>query len=366
MEASSTVSVNYLWEIGIQSFNEGDTPETGMKKIWGAMAPDSDLLLLVKIVVVLWADTFWAKTKINIWLLARNLRDAIGVRLTDAIEIAESASTSLAKELTANNNYISGHLPKQSSKNQKLSLKQIMAIWNKTNYLYFPDKHSHVYGPAQSYNTSVKTHEPALLGYYSEKGFSFTLPNAENYFLVVAEAPDIINIKSSNPFIKGQNNTLTDDTDHDKKVYVLVNNTAYVPYRNDTNSSETVIFEVYCNNLPVGSLVTLAADDHQLRNTLSSTSIVTCETDHFKVEGTIPASYQGRMKLIIMTPKGTELHTTSSIKVKEVWYLGVNHSHYKQAANILKDSASLIFGEPILIEVQEYFFVSEAYGESIH
>src|SRR5262249_19307640 len=79
------------WDIGLNSFNSGDVATTAMQKIWAAMQPPASLPLLASIVGALYGDTYWATTKMDVNLLAKDLQAALGINPSDCQRAAKIA-----------------------------------------------------------------------------------------------------------------------------------------------------------------------------------------------------------------------------------------------------------------------------------
>ncbi len=68
------------WDLGLKSFNEGQSATTAMQTLYNAWMPPFSLNVLASIIGALYGDTYWAQTKMDQKLLAYQLQAALGIK----------------------------------------------------------------------------------------------------------------------------------------------------------------------------------------------------------------------------------------------------------------------------------------------
>ena len=106
-------------------------------------------------------------------------------------------------------------------------------------------------------------------------------------------------------------------------------------FYNQDSRPETFAFEAHCNKVPEGTVVALKCNDSKLRCTQSDGIKISRKYQTVSTIATVPANYQGDLKVLIKTPDGKLLPEGASVEVCMTWLLDHSHDRYLDAADML-------------------------------
>lgn len=406
------MTTNY-WEIGLKSFNAGDPATIGIQKIWDAMAPPASLSLLATIVGSLWADTYWAVTKMDKDRLALDIQAAIGMKPADSQKAAAYAFSSWYGLLVRGNLGDNGTIPKDDPVTSSpdvvvngkapLTVSQLIKQWNVYIYDPEPGLKNNTYGRAQSIGIEVPIKKPRLRMYYSDAGFApprtswvkmftfngdketspletlqgakpvhpgeraassesfaFTPPGSGHFCLISCAGSEFFD---NNPSNDGGNWNTQEWVHYNgaagwHNVDVPQSNSPTLKYYNEDGRPEHYSFEAHCRNLPEGSRVALVSESKRLQHRIMGGLRSTSQAYHLvTAEGEVPPTFVGELEVRFETPDGGNLPPGSSIDVRKFWHLAPGHPHYLQAVDQLGDTRALAEGRPVRIAMGNFTFV---------
>jgi hypothetical protein len=401
------------WDLGLKSFNEGDSATTAIQTIWEAMQPPASLPLLATIVGALWADSYWAQTKLDTNLLAANLQAALGLNYPDCLKAATFAFQTWYGLLVRANFGDQSSIPKSDPVTASpdvvvngaatLTVKQLITMWNQYVYTPQPGLKNNTYGRAQSANLQVPITKPVLRMYYSDAGFNpppstwvkmftfdgsetsplegitsgttlgvgeraanpnsfaFNPPGAGHYCLITVVGTEYF---TNNPSANQGGNWNTQEWIHYNgaagwhNVDVPKENKATLKYYNQDGVPERFIFEAHCCNLPEGTIVSLESGHKELAHPIKSAILnISRPYQVLSTEAEIPPNFAGELKIQFKTPDGKPLPEKASIDVRMDWHLASTHRNYTQAIEQLKDIQALAQQRSVRIGMGNFVFV---------
>jgi hypothetical protein len=411
-DTATSPTQNY-WNIGLKSFNAGDSSTTGMQKIWDAMTPPVSLPLVATIVNSLWADTYWNLTGFNVTQLASDLQAALGLNPIDCQRAANRAVANWCGLLVRGNMADQGSpMPKADpvtaspdvvvNGTATITVQRLITLWNQFIYTPNPGLKNNSYGRAQSINLPVPITQPNLAMYYSDAGFNpppsswiqmfttdglnkvplttlagsgpmqpgdraanadplmFNVPGTGHYCAISVVSTEYF---TNNP---GQNtgNWDTQAWIHNNgaagwhNVDVSKSNQASLKFHNQDGVAERFAFLVDCHKLPKGTKISLACDDSGLAHPIRLDSAPTTKVHHvFSTVADVPPHFAGKLALQLDTPDGEPLPAGSAVQVRMVWHIAPGHRHYADALAQLGQTPAEGRPGPALISMGEYTFV---------
>jgi len=405
------------WDLGLKSFNEGDSATVAIQTIWDAMAPPASLPLLATIVGSLWADTYWAQTKLEPKLLAANLQAALGLNPADCAKAAAIAFQNWYGLLVRGNFGDAASIPKLDPVTASpdvvvngaatLTVKHLITMWNQYIYTPQPGLKNNTYGRAQSANIQVPITKPVLRMYYSDAGFNpppttwvkmytfdgssetsplegitsgtiigigeraanpdafaFNPPGSGHYCLITVVGTEYF---TNNPSTNQGGNWNTQEWIHYNgaagwhNVDVPKENKATLKYYNQDGVPERFIFEAHCRNLPKGTIVSLESEHKELSYPIKSPAVnITQEYQVVSTEAELPPNFEGELKIHFKTPDGKLLSEPSSIDVRMDWHISSAHRNYNQAIEQLKDIQAFAQKQSVRIPMGNFVFIGKS------
>ncbi|MBO3457332.1 hypothetical protein G7B40_005315 [Aetokthonos hydrillicola Thurmond2011] len=398
------------WDLGLKYFNDGDLAITAIQKLWRQMPPPASLPLLATIIGALYADTYWANTKMDVNLLAGNLQAGLGINPADCQKAANIAFSRWYGFLVRSNMGDSGSIPKPDpvtnspdvvlNGDTTLPVDQLIEQWNTYIYTLKPGLKNNVYGRAQSVNIKVPQH-PQLSMYYSDAGFNpppsswvkmftddgsattpmqgiqpgsigvgdrcanpqqfaFSPSGAGHYCLITVVSTEFF---TNDPLVN-PGNWNTQEWIHSNgaagwhNVDVTQANHAVLKFYNQDGTSEQFVFEAHCRNLPIGTTVSLRCEHEDLPYSIQTPSVkIVQEYQVISTRAEVPPNFAADLHVQFDTPDGKCLPGESSIDVRMDWELSAAHQHYHQALNQLGDTNSGFLGSRVRIPMGNFTFV---------
>jgi hypothetical protein len=406
------MSTNY-WKIGLDSFNAGDSPITGIQKIWDAMQPPTSLATLATVVGSLWADTYWATTKMDVNRLASDIEAGIGINLADAQKAAQFAFDRWAGLLVRGNPTDGGSIPKSDpvtsspdvvvNSEVALTVEQLVEQWSDSIYTPQLGLKNNTYGRCQSYGIQVPITKPVLRMYFSDAGFSpppmswiqmftsdssadtspfetrqgsktlapgdraansesfyFTPPAAGHYCLITVAGTEFF---TNNPLSNLGGNWNTQEWVYHngaagwRNVDVSPTSMAALKFYNQDGRAERFGFEAHCHKVPEGTEVSLECRDERLAYPLQGSGKCAKAYEVVTAEGEIPPYFTGDLSVRFKTPNGKPLPRGASVDVRKFWHLSPGHPHYHQAVDQLADTRALALHAPVRIPMGNFTFI---------
>lgn len=401
------------WNVGLKSFNAGDSATTGIQTIWDAMQPPASLPLLATIVGALWADTYWAQTKLDPNLLATNLQAALGLNPSDCQKAAAIAFQNWYGLLVRSNMNDQAYIPKSDPVTESpdvvvngaatITVSQLIKMWNQFIYTPQPGLKNNTYGRAQSVNISVPITQPVLRMYYSDGGFNtpptswvkmytfdgsetsplegstgnttlgtgeraanpnsfaFTPPGSGHYCLITVVGTEFF---TNNPSTIQSGNWNSQEWIHYNgaagwhNVDVAQGSEATLKYYNQDGVPERFVFEAHCRNLPAGTKVSLESSNKELSYPVKSPVVNVAQPYQVvSTEAEIPPNFAGELKVYFKTPNNKPLPPEASIDVRMDWQIPSNHRHYTQAIEQLKDLQAFAQNKSVRIAMGNFTLI---------
>jgi len=400
------------WDLGLKSFNAGDDATTAIQKIWDAMNPPASLPLLATIVGSLYADTYWAVTRLDVNLLAANLQAALGVNPNDCKKAATIAFQNWYGLLVRSNFGDGASIPKPDPVTASpdvvvngaatITVKQLVTQWNQYIYTPQPGLKNNTYGRAQSVNIQVPISQPRLRMYFSDAGFNppptswvkmFTTDNKEIATLetVAGDQPIGVGERSANgvafafnppgsghyclisvagseffdnnPSVTGGNWSVQEWVHYNgaagwHNVDVAKGSQAVLKFYNQDGVAERFIFEAHCHKLPEGTVVSLESDDAGLASPIKTGAVrISRRNQVVSTEAVIPPNFAGNLKVRFETPNSKLIPPGSAVDVRMDWHIPAGHHQYAQAVEQLHDTQALLASQPVRIPMGNFTFV---------
>lgn len=401
------------WDLGLKSFNEGDTAITGIQTIWNAMQPPASLPLVATIIGALWADTYWYQTKMNIDQLAGDLQAALGLNPSDCKKAATIAFQNWYGLLVRANLNGQSSIPKGDPVTDSpdvivngkatLTVEQLIRMWNQYIYTPEPGLKNNTYGRAQSINIQVPITKPVLRMYYSDAGFNpppstwvkmytfegsetsslegitgnttlnvgeraanpdsfaFNPPGSGHYCLITVVGTEYF---TNNPSANESGNWNTQEWIHYNgaagwhNVDVPQGNKATLKYYNQDGVPERFIFEANCRNLPIGTIVSLESTNKELKHPIKSSVLnITKACQTLSTEAELPPNFAGDLIINFKTPNDKSLPENASIDVRMDWHIPSTHRHYIQAIEQLNDIQAFAQNKSVRIGMGNFVFI---------
>jgi hypothetical protein len=411
-ELSPTGSPNQrYWDLCLKSFNNGDIATTAIQTVWAAMPPPASLPLLASIVGAIYADTYWATTKMDADRLARDLQASLGINPADCQKAARFAFSKWYGLLVRANFGDDGSIPKSGSPTASpdviingrttLTIDQIIRMWNVYKWDPSPGLKNNTYGRAQSVNIQEPITTPRLSMYYSEAGFNppptswvqmytfdrgaresvlqglqpgnvpvggkaanldsfaFQPPGTGHYCAIATASTEFF---ANKPFEQGGNWNSQEWIVNNgaaawHNVDVQKTKDSVLKFYNQDAVSEHFQFEAHCSRVPAGNVVSLAFEDGKLASG-SPASSLTIKRDYevAGIESHVPPHYVGNLHLTI---DGGPLPAGASVDVRMYWRLPHDHPHYLQAVDQLRDTRALEQKTPLRLPMGNFTFVGK-------
>ncbi|UOQ51947.1 hypothetical protein [Hymenobacter cellulosivorans] len=130
-------------------------------------------------------------------------------------------------------------------------------------------------------------------------------------------------------------------------------------FYNQDESPEDFYFSVTCRNVPEGSLISLRTDD---ANAAFDTGAlrVTGRAQSFKQNVTLPAKYEGNLKVRLESPEGGLLPANAAVEITMLWVLKPGHERYADAAQHFSAQAAAANGQEIALQLGSFTILGGA------
>jgi hypothetical protein len=399
------------WDIGLKCFNDGEVATTAIQRIWAAMAPPASLNVLASIVGSLYADTYWATTKMDRNKLALDLQASLGINPNDCQKAATFAFSKWYGLMVRANFSDAGAIPKLGSltaspdviANGKaaLTVQQLIAMWNVYVWDPQPNLKNNCYGRAQSINIQEPIAKPILRMYYSDAGFNppptswiqmftftgsspvsdmqgttpgpvpvggrianvdsfaFTPAGSGHYCMIAAVGTEFF---TNNPLdTPGNWNSMEWLTNNGAagwhNVDVPLGKDSLLKFYNQDSTPEHFAFEAHSAKVPAGTIISLGFADKQLAQTQPTQSVKIVKG--YEVVGTeaeIPPHYTGDLRLSI---DGKPLPADASVDVRLYWRIPPGHRNYLQAVDHLGDIRALNQRTEVHVPLGNFTFIGK-------
>jgi len=126
---------------------------------------------------------------------------------------------------------------------------------------------------------------------------------------------------------------------------------------NHDGRPEKFIIEAECINVPKGTMVALNYDNTNLKNINSDNVKISHEYQIIETEATLPANYNGELKVVIQTPDGKLLPKGASVEINSAWLLDHTHKRYLDAADLLQANKDARASRNIKVPMGSYTIV---------
>ena len=410
-QESALVSPNQrYWDLGLKCFKDGDLATTAIQKIWAAMPPPASLNLLAAIVGSLYADTYWATTKMDRNHLALDLQASLGINPSDCQKAANYAFSRWYGLLVRGNFGDNGAIPKTGAITASpdvvingrapLTVDQLIRMWNQYNWDPQPGLKNNTYGRAQSVNIEVPIETPILRVFYSDAGFNppptswiqaFTFDNtATSPMQGIAPGPVLVGGKIANtdsfaftPAGSGHycliavvgsefftNNPLDTPGNWNSSEWITNNGAAgwhnvdvpkakesTLKFYNQDNAEEGFVFEAHCSKVPEGTRVSLGFSDKLLAQAHPTQSItINKPYQVVTTEAQVPPNFTGDLVVGI---DGKALPADASVDVRLNWRLPPGHPRFLDAVERLHETTALNLRTPINLPLGSFTFVGK-------
>jgi len=407
---SLAVSPNQkYWDIGLQSFNDGDVSTVAIQKIWAAMTPPASLNVLASIVGSLFADTYWATTQMDRNQLALDIQASLGINPTDCQKAAAFAFSKWYGAVVRANFGDVGGIPKPGSltnspdvvANGKASLtvQQLISMWNVYQWDIQPGLKNNCYGRAQSLNIQEPITKPVLKMFYTDAGFVPPPPSWIQMFTYNGNNP-ISEMQGTQPgpiLVGGKcansesfaftppgsghycmisvvgteyftNNPLDTPGNWNSSQWIANNgaagwhnvdvpkgNQSSLKFYNQDNSPEHFIFEAHNAKVPSGTTISLGFADRQLAQTNATQSVkVVKGYEVLLTEAEVPPHFAGDL---ILSIDGKPLPADASVDVRMYWRVPPGHRNYLQAVDQLGDVRALNQRTEVHVPMGNFTFI---------
>lgn len=401
-----------LWDLAVKCFNDGLNNVQAIQKVWDSMPPPAPLPTLATIIGAIYADSYWATTKLDPALLSASIQAALGLNKIDCDRAASIAFQKWYGLLVRANFADSSLIPKPDPVTSSpdvvvngqatLTVEQLIRQWNSYIYTPQPGLKNNTYGRAQSVNIQVPITEPVLRMFSSDAGFNpppqtwiqlftFTDDKATSPLQGMVAGPIGIGERSANtesfaftPQGTGHyclisvagteffsNNPLDQAGNWNSQEWVHYNgaagwhnvdvataNAETLKFYNQDGRPERFVFEAHCSKVPSGTLVSLECNDGRLSFPISSGDVkVTRDYQVVSAEAEVPPNFAGELTVRFETPDGKLLPDGSSVDVRMSWIIPHGHVHYTQAVDQLGDHRLAALAQPARIAMGNYIFL---------
>lgn len=388
------------WDSGLQCFTAGNTAVETVRDLW--KDPKGDLGLLAAIIGALYADTYWAATRMDANKLASDLHAVTLVNPDLCLTAASKAFSGWSGLFLRANMNDDGRVPKRGhvtaspdvaySGSVKLTPQQLIERWGKTDWPSL-GLQNYAYGRAQSLRIQVPITKPSLSMFSikaalnppptswtrlytwegarrespmvdihgmstiaptfrcaNEPAFRFNPPGSGAYSLIAVAGTEFF-----------ENSPLQSISNWDSQewrrnngaagwrgVTVSASGKEVLEFYNQDDTPELFVFEAHCRNLASGSEVGMTSDAVALASAARITAwyqVVTAEVE-------VPANHEGELavRFPVLPPKG-------SVDVQLYWVLAPGHRHYPQALGLLADDSTDAARDAVRIPMGNYTFV---------
>lgn len=411
LQESAVASPNQkYWDIGLKCFKDGDPATIAIQKIWNQMQPPASLNLVAAIVGSLYADTYWATTKMDRNHLALDLQASLGINPADCQKAANAAFSLWYGLLVRGNFGDNGAIPKTGNITASpdvvingkapLSVDQLIRMWNQYNWDPQPGLKNNTYGRAQSINIQVPIETPKLRMFYSDAGFNppptswiqlFTFNNtAESPMEGIVPGPVPVGGKIANtdsfafnPPGSGHycviavaateffsNNPLDTPGNWNSAEWIANNGAAgwhnvdvpkgkesTLKFYNQDHTEERFVFEAHCSKVPEGTRISLGFGDRVLAQAYPTQSLtVTKGYEVLTTEARIPANFAGDLVVGI---DGKSLPADASVDVRLNWQIAPGHPRFLDAVGLLGELSALNLKTPVGVSLGNFTFVGK-------
>jgi hypothetical protein len=404
-------SPNY-WQMGLTSFNNGDPATTAMQTIYNAMFP-ANLTLVAEIVGALYADHYFVNTQLSSAMLANELSASLGKNPADCQRAANIAFSQWYGLSVRANLADTAAIPRPGSLTSSpdilvngitpIPVSTLIQQWNQTTWGPISGDKNLVYGRAGSVNISVPitkaefslfttdaglnnppnqwtqlfTHaesrtstvqtiggattlQPGDRGAISDP-FVWDVPGSGHYCLIAVARTEFF---TNDPaLIQPSNwNSLTWITYNGAagwhNVDVVSSNEEVLKIYNQDGTRETYEFEADCTNVPIGTEVSIAAEDPVLPAIIRSHAVrISGNEQVVRAAGELPGNYKGDLTIRFKTPDGKLLPAPASVAVNMYWVVPPGHAHYEDAVAMVGDTQAIALNRRMRLHVGSFTFV---------
>jgi hypothetical protein len=404
------------WDTAVECHRQGMSDIQAIKTVWRSMLPPANLSQLATIIGAIYANTYWATTKMDPNHLSTSLQKAGGWSKVDCDAAAAVAFANWFGLFARNDMSNNGSIPKPGALTNspdvlvnadgQLDPYDMLTKWNSTFYNAATGTKNYAYGRVQSRNIPVSINKPVLRMFYTVAGFGsppsswqvlYTLSNNESAVLQgLSTGPIEAGGRAANgakpedafcfmPIGTDQhycllatasteffaNNPLTTVGNFDCQEWITYNGAAgwhniavtsaneeRLRFYNQDGRPERFAFEAHCYNLPKGTKVSLECKDARLLHSIDSGTIpVAGEYQLVATEAELPANFSGDLTLRFATPDGKALPKGAWIEARMLWVLPPGHIHYERGANQLRAHQSVSSNQAIRLGMGSYSFI---------
>lgn len=380
-------TIQDLWNAAIDYFKAGDYDTDAMYKLYRRMNPKLGFQDIANVCSGVYADTYWNITFMDSSFLSKSLQQALALSAPLADSYAKNAISQWRGILSRKNISDIGRIPTSDDFTQSIDIVcnqntpiQTDALINNWNSRYWQTPQvgkNYVYIRCANVQFLDPITEPVAQMFYSTGGFNqpptswiqclTTDDNQESPIQLLGGKPGpmplgtrgvsgafslepatndhicVIGAISSEFFTKNQPKNIPLGN-WNSYTYITHNGAAAwhnfdpqndiidrLHFYNQDETPETFAFIATCQNVPVGSKISLSSDDKTLAFTSGAVE-VRQSSQTIRKTVTLPGNYKGELKVRLEDPKGNLLPAAASVEIKMVWILNPGHKTYAAAA----------------------------------
>jgi hypothetical protein len=413
IEAIGALNLSYpaAWDVAVQCKKDGLGDIVAIQTVYDSMPPPATLTSLAIIIGAVYADTYWAKTKMDFTILSASLQKAGGWGQADCNKAAQNAFSNWYGVLARNDFSNVGQIPKAGNLTNSpdalcnmdgpLIRSTILTQWNSYFFNQGVVGKNYCYGRVQSVNIPLPIEQPKTRMFFTDAGFNspptswqimytekkdtysplegmqpgpipaggraasgaflFEPPAAKHYCLLAVSATEFF----TNDPLQGAGNWSSQEwitrngaaAWHNIDIPRAMETT--LKFYNQDSQPERFLFEAHCTNVPTGTEVSLECKDGNLANALTSGRVKVTGKHHLVSTGEalLPAGFAGDVTVRIKTPNDKPLPANASVEVRMVWILQPGHPHYGQAVDQLRAHNAAVAAQPVRLDLGHFTFV---------
>lgn len=415
--SGGTIRTNQqLLDAVINCFREGEYDTDAMRKLWKRVDPRITPQDFTNTFSVVYADTYWNGTSMDVSKLADSLVKALRYDRENAKLKATMAFQQWRGILIRFNDHETGIMPRTGNyldsidivcnNNSPLDPSDLINGWGSRFYQSPQKGKNYIYARCQNvgfmndlYNKTTKT--PSVKMFYTDgglnqppsswhqlltakdakvtgdiclindepgpmpqgtygvsEGFIFDIPNSGHYCLIGVISTDFF--KNAIDISRGNwssNQWISNNGAagwHNVDVAKALEEK--LVFYNQDGSHENFSFVVECSRVPVGSKIAIKSSDSAVPFN-SATIISHNESQLFEVPATLPAYYKGELLVSMTGPDGKLLPANSSVSVKMIWRLHRGHKHYSDALSVYGTTDNYYGNADLNVQLATFTFI---------
>ena len=366
-----------------------------MYDVYQAMSPKLTYQDLANTFAAVYAETYWNVTFMDATILAKSMVQTVGLDLGLAQQYAAQAMTQWRGMLSRKNLNDVGATPVTTdftaspdivcNENTGLNLQAVIQQWNNPFWQQPTVNKNYVYLRCQNLLFHGGITKPSVTMYYTTGGFNqpptswircYTVDgNKEAGSISSIVDGSLAEVSATNPLGLGERavseaffftptsqdhvcvigavgteyftNVPNTENNWDSQNWITHNGAAAwhnvdpqrelednLKFYNQDDSPEDFYFSVACQNVPVGTKITLRNDDSAAA---FNTGVVEVSNlfQEIKQAVTLPAKYEGTLKVRLESANGGKLAAGAAVKITMFWRIKPTHQYYAAAVSRL-------------------------------